>query len=113
MANDTSLAYSDYASIVNLYRESIDSMYNMTAGQIRGAKGALVENIVDAIVALAWYELDGEADRFKIRKQTRKITIEDSYVKNLTPESVRSHVQENRERYIYKIELDRAVEIDK
>ena len=112
MANDSSLAYPDYASIVDLYTESIYSMYNMTAGQIRGAKGAFVENIVDAIVALAWDELDGEADRFNIRKQTGEITIEDDYVKNLMPESVRSHVQENRERYIYKIELDRAVEID-
>ena len=53
MASDMSLVYPDYESIIDLYTESIHSMYNMTAGQIRGAKGALVENIVDAIVSVA------------------------------------------------------------
>ena len=68
MAVDTSLAYPDYESIVDLYTESIYSMYNMTAGQIRGAKGALVENMANAIVRLAWHELGGEAKRFNIQR---------------------------------------------
>lgn len=113
METDTALAYPDYQSIVDLYTESISAMYDMTAGQIRGAKGALVENIADAIVALAWHEIGGELDRFDIRKRTGEIKIEEEYVKSLTPEIVRNHIQENRGRYIYKIEFDRAVEIDK
>ena len=112
MATDTSLAYPDYESIVDLYTKSIHSMYGMTAGQIRGAKGALVENMVDAIVALAWHEIDGETNRFNIGKQTRSIAISDDYVKNLTPEYIRDHIEKNKGRYICKIELDRAVEID-
>ena len=112
MATDISLVYPDYQSIVDLYTESIYAMYDMTAGQIRGAKGALVENMVDAIVSLAWHEIRGEPNRFDIRKRTGEITIEEDYVKNLTPDVLRNHIQENRGRYIYKIELDRAVEID-
>lgn len=107
------LTYPDYESIVDLYTDSIYSMYDMTPGQIRGAKGALVENIADAIVSLAWHEIGGELDRFDIRKRTGEIKIEEEYVKSLTPEIVRNHIQENRGRYIYKIAFDRAVEIDK
>ena len=50
-----SFRYPTYESIVELYSESIYSMYDMTPGQTRGAKGALVENIVDATVQLAWH----------------------------------------------------------
>ena len=107
-----SLIYPNYESIVDLYTESICSMYDMTAGQIRGAKGALVENIVDAIVCLAWHEIGGEADRFDIQKRTRQIAIAEDYVENLAPEIVRNHIQENKGKYTCKIELDRAVEID-
>lgn len=112
MATHNSLDYPDYESIVNLYIESIHSMYKMTPGQIREAKGMLVENIVDAIVRLAWEEIGGEGYRFNIQRRTGEIAIEEDYVKNLTPEAVRSHVQQNKEKYIYKVELDRAVEID-
>ena len=112
MADDMSLAYPDYESIIDLYTKSIYSMYNMTPGQIRGAKGALGENMVDAIVSLAWHKIGGETNRFDIRKQTRKITINEDYIQNLRPDVIRNHIQKNKGKYIYKIELDRAVEID-
>ncbi|RKU17198.1 restriction endonuclease [Candidatus Poribacteria bacterium] len=112
-ADYESFTYTDYQSITDLYTDSIHSMYGMTAGQIRGAKGALVEDIVDAISQLAWHEIGGEANRFDIRKQTRQIEINEDYVKNLIPEYIRDHIEENKGKYIYKIELDRAVEIDK
>ena len=108
-----SLEYPDYMSIVNLYTDSIRSMYGKTAGQIRGAKGALVENIVDAISKLAWHEIEGEANRFDIRKQTGKIAIHEDYIKNLNSEYIRDHIVENKGKYTYKVELDRAIEIDK
>ena len=104
--------YPDYESIVDLYTESIYSMYNMTPGQTRGAKGMLVEHIVNAIVRLAWHEIGGEASRFNIQRQTGEIAIEEAYIQNLTPETVRNHIERNREKYIYKVELDRAVQID-
>ena len=106
------IRYPDYESIVELYTDNIHSMYNMTPGQIRGAKGALVENMVNAIVRLAWDEIGGEGYRFNIQRRTGEIAIEEDYVKNLTPESVRRHIQRNMGKYIYKVELDRAVEID-
>ena len=53
MRNIRFLAYPDYASIVNLYTITIHAMYGKTPGQIRGAKGDPVENIVDTIVKLA------------------------------------------------------------
>ena len=90
MATDTSLIYPDYESIIELYTTSIHSMYDMTAGQIRGAKGALGENIVDAIVSLAWHEIGGEANRFDIRKRTREITINEDYVQNLRSDDLRN-----------------------
>lgn len=104
--------YPDYKSIVKLYTESIRSMYTMTPGKIRAAKGTLVENMVDAIVSLAWHELGGMPNRFDIRKRTGEIAIEENYVKNLTPEVVRDHIERNKGKYVYKVELDRAVQID-
>ena len=112
MEADTSLTYPDYESIVELYTDSIYSMYDMTPGQIRGTKGILVESMADAILHLAWHEIGGEASRFNIQRQTGEIAIEEDYVKNLTAESVRNHIQRNKGRYIYKIELDKAVQID-
>ena len=102
----------DYESIVDMYTDSIYSMYTMTAGQIRGAKGDLVENIVDVIVKLAWHEIGGEKDRLEIKKHTGKISIDEDYVETLTPEYVREHIEQNKGKYIYKVELDRAVKID-
>ena len=107
------LRYPDYESIVDLYTDTIRSMYNMTPGQTRGAKGMLVESIVNAIVRLAWHEIGGDAFRFNIQRQTGEIAIDEDYVKNLTPESIRDHVERNKGRYIYKVELDRAVQIDR
>ena len=106
------LRYPDYESIIDLYTSSIHSMYDITAGKIRGAKGTLVENIVDAITRLAWHEIEGEANRFNIEKRTGRITIEENYVKSLTPEIVRNHIEQNKGRYFYKVELDRVVKID-
>ena len=105
------LPYPSYESIAELYKDGIHSMYGLTAGKIRGAKGALVENVVDAITRLAWHEIDGNPNRFDIRKRTDRVLIEEDYVKNLTPESVRNHVERNKGRYFYKVELDRAVRI--
>ena len=109
---DNSLDYPDYNSIIDLYTERIHLMYGKTEGQIRGAKGELVENIVDAITQLAWHEIGGKANRFNILKQIRKIAINEDYVKNLSSEYIRDHIEQNKEQYTYKIELDRAVEID-
>ena len=106
------LRYPDYESIVGLYTESIHSMYNMTPGQTRAAKGALVENIVEAIIHLAWREAGGAVDRCSIDRQTAKLDIEENYVKNLRSEDIQHHIEKNKGKYFYKIELDRAVELD-
>ena len=102
----------DYESVVDMYTDSIHSMYTMTAGEIRGAKGDLVENLVDVIVKLAWHEIGGEKDRLDIKKHTGRISIDEDYVETLTPKYVRDHIEQNKGKYIYKVELDRAVEID-
>ena len=107
-----SLTYPDYESISDLYTDSVHSMFNMTPGQTRGAKGDLVENIVDAITQLAWHQIGGKANRFNISKQTAEIAINEDYVKNLSQKYIRNHIKQNKGEYIYNIELDRAVEID-
>lgn len=95
MPTDMSLPYPDYASIVDLYTESIHSMYGLTGGQIRGKKGRLTENLLEAIVSLAWHEIDGEMNRFNIEKRRVPVPINEDYVKNLTPESTRDDVVQN------------------
>ena len=106
------LVYPDYKSIVDLYVEGIHEMYGKTPGQIRALKGALVETTLDAITCLAWKEIRGELHRFNIKKQTKTILIDEDYVKNLQDEYIRNHIQLNKGKYIYKVELDRAIEID-
>ena len=108
----TLLIYRDYESIVDLYTRSIRSMSGLDGGQTRGSKGSFVENIVDAIVRLAWHEIGGEANRFIIGKRTETIVIEENYVKTLTRGYLRHRIERNKGEYICEIELDRAVEID-
>lgn len=111
MAVSHSPARPNYESIVRLYTDSIHSMYKMTGGQIRSAKGKLVVNLLDAIVQQAWGEM-GEPERLEIRTQRVEIPINADYVRNLTPQATKAHVEENIEGYIYRVELDRAVLID-
>ena len=111
MAASHSPARPNYESIVRLYTDSIRSMYTMTGGQIRSAKGKLVVNLLDAIVRQAWGEM-GEPERLEIRTQRVEIPINADYVRNLTPQATKAHVEENIEGYIYRVELDRAVSID-
>ena len=113
------LAYPDYESIIDLYKEGIYHMYklheihgNKDEGPIRAAKGELVENMVDAIVHLAWYEIGGEVNRLNIEKQKEKIYIDANYIQHLTDEFTREYIERNRNGYFYPIELDRAVKID-
>ena len=106
------LAYPDYESIIDMYTKGIHSMYGGTGGQIRGAKGRLTENLLEAIVSLAWHEIGGEVNRFKIEKLRVPVLINENYVKNLMPESTRNYVAQNVDQYIFRLELDKVVEID-
>lgn len=109
VSHPTTLANSE--SIVRLYTDSIRSMYTMTGGQIRSAKGKLGTNLLDAIVRQAWHEI-GALDRLEIRTQRVEIPINADYVRTLMPQATKAHVEENLEGYIYRVELDRAVLID-
>lgn len=111
MASSHSPARPNYESFVRLYTDSIHSMYKMTGGQIRSAKGKLVVNLLDAIVRQAWGEM-GEPERLEIQTQRVEIPINADYVRNLTPQATKAHVEENIEGCIYRVELDRAVLID-
>lgn len=113
------LRYPDYESIIELYTKGIRSMHKLReihgdkdGGPIRGAKGAFVEKIVEAIVHLAWHEVYGEPNRLNIGKRMEKIYIDADYVKSLKDESTEKYIEENINGYFYPIELDRAVEID-
>ena len=106
------LLYPDYESIVDLYTESIYSMYDMTPGQIRSKKGKLTEKLLEAIVSLAWYEIGGEMNRFNVKTRRVPIPISENYVKNLMPESTRNYVLQNVDQYIFRLELDKVVRVD-
>ncbi|MCY3723557.1 MAG: hypothetical protein OXG97_15145 [Candidatus Poribacteria bacterium] len=75
MPTDMSLPYPDYASIVDLYIESIHSMYGLTGGQIREKKSRLTENLLEAIVSLAWHEMGGKMNQFNIERRRVPILI--------------------------------------
>lgn len=111
MASSHSPARPNYESFVHLYTDSIHSMYEMTGGEIRSAKGKLVVNLLDAIVRQAWGEM-GEPERLEIRTQRVEIPINADYIRNLTPQATKAHVEENIEGYICRVELDRAALID-
>ena len=106
------LLYPDYDSIVDLYTDSIHAMHGLQGGQIRGKKGKLTEDLLEAIVSLAWREIDGEVNRFNIKKRRVPVPINENYVKNLIPESTRNYVEQNVDEYIFRLELDRVVEIE-
>ena len=106
------LEHPNYESIVDLYTRSIHSMFGKKPGEIRGLKGSLVENIIDAITLLAWEEIGGDLNRFNVKKQSERIFINEEYVRNLPEEYVRLHIEKNKGKYVYKVELDRAIEID-
>ena len=73
-----SITYPDCESIVNLYTEGIYVMYkNKGEGEKdRSSKGKLTESILEAIVSLAWYEIDGKGNRLNIERQLLKIPID-------------------------------------
>ncbi len=108
------LLYPDYKSIVDLYEDGIHSMYDnkRQGGKDRSSKGALTENILEAIVHLAWHKIGGKTHCLYIAKRRVNVPIDADYVRNLTPESTRNHVKQDVEGYFYRIELDKGVEID-
>ena len=106
------LQYPTYGSIVDLYTEGIRAMYGLEGGQIRGKKGRLVENLLEAIVSLAWHEIDGHVNRLNVKRRRVPIRINEDYVKNLIPESTRDYVAQNIDEYIFRLEIDKLVEID-
>lgn len=119
MAADMLLAYPNYESIIDMYTEGIHYMYELheihgdkDGGPIRAAKGELVESMVEAIVSLAWHEIDGEVNRLNIEKRKEKIYIDTDYIQSLIDESTQEYIERNRSGYFYPIELDRGIKID-
>ena len=109
-----SITYPDCESIVILYTEGIHAMYKNKGegGKDRSSKGKLTERILEAIVYLSWHENGGDLNRIDIGRRLLKVPIDTDYVKNLTPKSIRNHVEQDIEGYFYKLELDKAVQID-
>lgn len=106
------LEYPDYNSIVEFYTDGVHAMFGKEPGQIRGAKGDLVEKIVDAIVFLAWHQIGGDFNRFHISQQKKTIPIHEDYVNDLPSEYIKNHIRLNKNEYVYDVELDRGVSID-
>lgn len=113
-SNYKSITYPDCESIINLYTEGIYAMYENKGegGKDRSSKGKLTESILEAVVYLAWHEIGGDLSRIDIGRRLLKVPIDTDYVKNLTPKSIRNHVEQDIEGYFYKLEIDKAVQID-
>ena len=75
-------------------------------------KEILRKKIAEAIVSLAWHQMGGDSNRFQISQQKKTIPIREDYVNNLPSEYVKNHIRLNKNKYVYDVELDRAVSID-
>ena len=113
-SDNESLEYPDYESIVEMYTEGIHAMYEnkRQGGKDRSSKGLLTENILEAIVALAWNKNNGDLNRLDISRKLLNVPIDANYVKNLSPKSTQNHVEQNLSGYFYRIELDKGIEVD-
>lgn len=81
-------------------------------GIIRAGKGALVENISQLLVEIAWNELGGEKDRISFIKQTKKLHVNLDYVNKIKNTQVKDHILANIDDYFYTLKADVHCSID-
>ena len=85
-------------------------------GIIRAGKGKLVENIAQNLVIIAWNNIGGHEGRlaFSSNSIPRKIPvpINKNYLSNIKNTQVKKYIENNIDKYVYKIGSDRHVFID-
>jgi hypothetical protein len=81
-------------------------------GLIRSSKGKMHEDLTEHLVLLAWQELGGERERISIDKRKIPFQIRQDYIDRIANEHIRNTIEEEKEKYAYKIGVDKHVYID-
>lgn len=81
-------------------------------GLIRSSKGKMHEDLTEHLILLAWEELGGARDRINISKKKVPIKINENYIKSIPNERIRKEIESEKEKYIYKIGVDKHVYVD-
>ena len=98
--------------LIDLYNREIRNMAGKSAGQIRSAKGSLVENLALDIAKMAWLEAGGELDRLSFGDIKRyRIPIQQSYIDGSSP-VIKDHIDSHKSDYIYRAHVDVHVFVD-
>lgn len=83
-------------------------------GVIRSGKGALVEEIANNLVRIAWSDvLHQDSSRMEINKRKMSIGINDDYISRVSDPLVKDYVISHRGNLIYRFGTDLHVFVDK
>ena len=95
--------------IISFYKEIMRSLFNeKNPGQIRGKKGALVEQIARDLVAVAWKRLGYKLSELELKNSKYSIPPLDldKYLNRLPDKRIRDYIVKHRENYVYKLGCD-------
>lgn len=108
--------------IKNYYDKTIQNLENNAresnqsyGGYIRAQKGKLVEYMAKELVKIAWENvLKQSLDRIKMNSNKMNVSISDRYgfIKNIEDNEVKSYLNTNRDKQIYKFGTDVHVFVD-
>ena len=92
--------------LIDHYNQEIQDMYDKKPGEIRSAKGRLVETLAKGICSIAWEEAGGHPDDLSFQDRRRYgIPIQPEYIETVPPE-VNRHILENEDEYFYDAQVD-------
>lgn len=90
-------------------KEQTDRAYG---GVVRTVKGKLQEIITEAIVKIAWTNLNGKKERLEINSNKIKIPIQKSYIDNIKNEKIKLYIKKHIADYFYGLSVDKHIFID-
>ena len=83
-----------------------------SGGEIRSAKGKLVEEMISDVIQLSWRNLGGSLKRLSLGdKKTFKVPIQDAYIDKL-PEEIREFINSRKHQHFYRAQVDKHVFIN-
>ena len=100
----------DIDAIVSHYEQTCIELRDMTAGQVRAAKGNLVETLAERLVGVAWQCLFGSTDELSFGSGKHQVPMRRGYLNRL-PAEVRAYIEPRISRYRYGLGCDVQVRV--